>query len=205
MSDRPPAPAGLHLVADPSLVRRDGGRVLVGGSPFRLMRLSDAGARVVGRWLDGSPVRDGAEAALARRLLDAGSMHPAPDATPDRQATVVTPVKNDGAVFIDTTSPELLVKGTVDFPKRDRTTSNKALAIISSGTSEFRQMYRNSRSIAESVRDKSPGCFDSIRSLHTIFNNKHRAAHGQATGWVINPVLNTACACNKFSGHNAPV
>ena len=68
MTDRPPAPAGLHLVVDPSLVRRDDGRVLVGGSPFRLMRLSDAGARVVRRWLDGSPVRDGAEAALLRIL-----------------------------------------------------------------------------------------------------------------------------------------
>ena len=114
-------------------------------------------------------------------------------------------VKNDGAVFIDTTSPELFVKGTVDFPKRDRTTSNKALAIISSGTSEFRQIYRNSRSIAESVRDKSPGCFDSIRTLHTIFYNKYSAAHRQPTAGIIDPVLNTTCACNEFSGHNAPV
>ncbi|MEO0493143.1 MAG: mycofactocin biosynthesis glycosyltransferase MftF [Actinomycetota bacterium] len=98
MSVRPPAPAGLRLVADPSLVRRDDGRVLVGGSPFRMMRLSDAGARVVDRWLDGARVRDGAEAALARRLLDAGSMHPAAAPAAARDATVVTPVKNDPAV-----------------------------------------------------------------------------------------------------------
>lgn len=62
------------------------------------MRLSDAGARVVGRWLDGAPVRAGAEATLARRLLDAGSLHPAPDATLGRQVTLITPVKNDDAV-----------------------------------------------------------------------------------------------------------
>ena len=95
MSVRQPVPVGLRLVADPSLVRRDSGRVLVGGSPFRMMRLSEAGARAVDRWIDGAPVRAGVEAALARRLLDAGSMHPLVAPATDRDATVVTPVRDE--------------------------------------------------------------------------------------------------------------
>ncbi len=95
MSVRQPVPVGLRLVADPSLVRRDSGRVLVGGSPFRMMRLSEAGARAVDRWIDGAPVRAGVEAALARRLLDAGSMHPLVAPATDRDVTVVTPVRDE--------------------------------------------------------------------------------------------------------------
>ena len=98
MSVRRPVPAGLRLVADPSLVRRDSGRVLVGGSPFRMMRLSEAGARTVDRWIDGAPVQAGAEATLARRLLDAGSMHPLVSPAADRDATVVTPVRDEPAL-----------------------------------------------------------------------------------------------------------
>ncbi len=98
MTVRRPVPAGLRLVADPSLVRRDSGRVLVGGSPFRMMRLSEAGARMVDRWIDGAPVRTGAEATLARRLLDAGSMHPLVSPAADRDATVVTPVRDEPAL-----------------------------------------------------------------------------------------------------------
>ena len=98
MTVRRPVPAGLRLVADPSLVRRDSGRVLVGGSPFRMMRLSEAGARTVDRWIDGAPVRTGAEATLARRLLDAGSMHPLVSPAADRDATVVTPVRDEPAL-----------------------------------------------------------------------------------------------------------
>ena len=98
MSVRRPVPAGLRLVADPSLVRRDSGRVLIGGSPFRMMRLSEAGARTVDRWIDGAPVRTGAEATLARRLLDAGSMHPLVSPAADRDATVVTPVRDEPAL-----------------------------------------------------------------------------------------------------------
>ena len=98
MSVRRPVPAGLRLVADPSLIRRDSGRVLVGGSPFRMMRLSEAGARTVDRWIDGAPVRTGAEATLARRLLDAGSMHPLVSPAADRDATVVTPARDEPAL-----------------------------------------------------------------------------------------------------------
>ncbi len=92
----PPAPAGTRLVADAGLRRIDGGRLLVGGSPLRIIRLSARGSAVVDGWLAGSPVGDGgAESALARRLLEAGMVHPvvAPAAAAD--VTVVVPVRDD--------------------------------------------------------------------------------------------------------------
>ena len=63
-----------------------------------MMRVSEAGARAVDRWIDGAPVRAGAEAALARRLLDAGSMHPLVAPAADRDATVVIPVRDEPAL-----------------------------------------------------------------------------------------------------------
>jgi mycofactocin glycosyltransferase len=54
-----------------------GGAVLVGGSPVRVLRLTDAGARQVADWFAGAPIPASASArALARRLLDAGVAHP---------------------------------------------------------------------------------------------------------------------------------
>ena len=92
-------PAGIRLVADTALDRRDNGRLLVGGAPLRIIRLSDTGARVVGSWLDGEPLADADQARrLARRLLDAGVVHPvvAPVADHDlTDLTVVIPAYND--------------------------------------------------------------------------------------------------------------
>lgn len=51
------------------------GRVLVGGSPLRLFRLTEAGADVVARLAAGEPV---AASPLIERLVDAGAVHPAP-------------------------------------------------------------------------------------------------------------------------------
>lgn len=60
---------GTRLVA--------GGSVLVGGSPVRVLRLTQAGSRQVASWFAGVPVPAGAGArALARKLLDAGIAHP---------------------------------------------------------------------------------------------------------------------------------
>lgn len=90
-------PSGIRLVADQGLRRLDRGRVLVGGSPLRIVTLSDAGAAVVDAWLDGRPLAAVRSArALARRLLDAGMLHPVVT-PPQRPAaiTVVVPVKDD--------------------------------------------------------------------------------------------------------------
>ncbi len=96
-----PFPETLRLQADGALRRLDGGRLAVGGAPLRLVRLSTAGARRLDAWLDGMPVGEAPAAkALARRLLDAGMVHPraelgyeAPLGVGD--VTVVVPVRDD--------------------------------------------------------------------------------------------------------------
>lgn len=96
-----PVPAGLRLVPDPGLIRLDGGRVLLGGTPLRLMRLSPLGARRVDAWRAGEPVGERrGERTLARRLLDAGLVHPRPTDGPDpTQVTIVVPVRGRAAAL----------------------------------------------------------------------------------------------------------
>jgi mycofactocin system glycosyltransferase len=98
-------------------VRRiDGGAVLVGGSPLRLLRLTAAGARLVDRFEAGEPVPGSAAATrLARRLLDGGLAHPRPDAVArpygPGHVAVVIPVR-DRAEGLARTLAQLT--GTVD-------------------------------------------------------------------------------------------
>jgi mycofactocin glycosyltransferase len=94
----PPAPPGLRLRPDQSLRSLDGGRVLLGGSPYRLLRLGPAGARQVAAWWRGEPVPDSPAAlALARRLLETGLAQPDPAGLPGPgpdEVTVVIPVRD---------------------------------------------------------------------------------------------------------------
>ncbi|NEW72931.1 mycofactocin system glycosyltransferase [Streptomyces rapamycinicus] len=95
---RAPLPAGTRLVPDDSLRRFDGGRVLLGGSPLRLLRLRRDAAGRVEDWLDGRPTDgDRAEGALARRLIDAGMLHPLPGASAlgPADVTLVVPVRDN--------------------------------------------------------------------------------------------------------------
>jgi mycofactocin system glycosyltransferase len=75
------------------------GRVVVGGSPGRVLRLTAAGAELVHRVRAGDDVggTSGADALLGR-LLDAGLVHPLPDAAAAphgaRDVTVVVPVRD---------------------------------------------------------------------------------------------------------------
>lgn len=90
-----PVPPGFGLVLDPGVRRIDDGRVLVGGSPLRLLRLRPAGAAAIDAWTAGEPVGPTANRArLARRLLDAGLAHPRPPRAPVAagSVTVVVPV-----------------------------------------------------------------------------------------------------------------
>lgn len=91
-----PVPAGLRLRRDPSVSTHQRGRVLLGGAPYRLVRLGQRGAGEVAAWWDGKPVPDKPAArALARRLLDLGMAHPVPAGGPSAaDATVVIPVKD---------------------------------------------------------------------------------------------------------------
>jgi mycofactocin system glycosyltransferase len=89
----------MRLALDASVRRDDDGRVLTGGSPFRMLRLTAGGARLLDRLAAGEPVAlDGAEGRLIDRLLDAGMVHPQPDpgAGPYKvdDVTVVVPVRD---------------------------------------------------------------------------------------------------------------
>jgi mycofactocin system glycosyltransferase len=90
-------PAGFGVALDPRLRRLEGGRVLIGGSPPRLLRLSESGARAVDRLAAGAAVAaGGGTARLARHLVDAGMAHPRPPRRPGGGAgvAVVIPVRD---------------------------------------------------------------------------------------------------------------
>jgi mycofactocin glycosyltransferase len=99
--DPPPGPpepgtAGLRLRPDPGLRTLDGGALLLGGYPYRMLRLGPAGAAHVARWWAGEPVAGSPGAqALARRLLATGIARPVPSGGPGPgQVTVVIPVRD---------------------------------------------------------------------------------------------------------------
>lgn len=93
-----PVPAGTRLILDHDVRRYAAGRVLLGGSPLRVLTLSATGAKLLDGWIAGDAVtesrRDGL---LARRLLDAGLVHPAPSPRPSPrpEVTLVVPVKDN--------------------------------------------------------------------------------------------------------------
>ena len=94
----PPGPgtAGLRLRPEPNLRSLGDGTVLLGGYPYRMLRLGPAGARQVANWWSGEPVpaSPGAQA-LARRLLETGIALPVPSGGPDPAGvTVVIPVRD---------------------------------------------------------------------------------------------------------------
>jgi len=91
-----PPPADLAVALHPAVRVLERGHVVVGGSPLRVLRLSEAGARAIADWRVPAAVGERpARGALARRLLDAGilSPHPAP-AAPASTLTVVVPTRD---------------------------------------------------------------------------------------------------------------
>jgi hypothetical protein len=96
MNLRSPPPAELAVALHPKVRVLDRGRVLVGGTPLRVLRLTAEGARAIAEWGAPSTVGDlPARRALARRPLDAGvlSPYPAPEA-PTSALTVVVPTRD---------------------------------------------------------------------------------------------------------------
>ncbi|GAA1004768.1 glycosyl transferase family 2 [Streptomyces sp. F-3] len=85
-------PAGFTVELAADTHRSKDGRLVLGGSPLRLLRLTAPAARR----LDGGrfTVTDPASGALARRLLDAGIAHPRPAPVPVTDTTVVIPVRD---------------------------------------------------------------------------------------------------------------
>jgi mycofactocin system glycosyltransferase len=89
---------------DPSVRRAAEGRLLSGGVPSRLIRLTAAGARAVDTALAGGALDAGGEA-LARRLAEGGMLHPlAPLPTTTAVAaalTTIVPVRDGGPALGD--------------------------------------------------------------------------------------------------------
>ncbi|MCR8691211.1 mycofactocin biosynthesis glycosyltransferase MftF [Rhodococcus pyridinivorans] len=94
---QPPAtrlPDGFGVRIDARVRSFAGGRVLVGGSPTRMLKLAPAAAAMIDE--DFVEVVDAQTAAVARRLLDSGIGNPRPTKLPPSSAvTVVVPVKDN--------------------------------------------------------------------------------------------------------------
>ncbi len=85
-------PNGFAVELADDVHRSRDGRLMLGGAPPRLLRLSTSAARLLE---PGSfTVADAATAALARRLVDIGVVHPRPGAGPVRDVTIVIPVRD---------------------------------------------------------------------------------------------------------------
>lgn len=121
----------MRYRVDRRVERRDGGRVLIGGDPTTLLRLSAAGAAVLDRWsIDGADrtAASPSEIALIGRLVAAGMMHPAPDpsdapALPD--PVVIVPVR-DRVAALDRCLTALVASGATDVVVVDDGSSDAA-------------------------------------------------------------------------------
>ena len=134
-------PQGFRLAPDPATRRIDGGHVLVGGSPLRLLRLSAAGRSTVEGWWEGRAVGPSpAQQALARRLLDAGMAHPRPPAPagpPGASITLVVPVRGrpEGlARVLEELAPHVAAVIVVDDGSPDGDAIEKATRRVGAGT-----------------------------------------------------------------------
>lgn len=89
----------VRLELDSNVRRVSNGTALLGGSPFRVVRLSAAGAQLLDRWLVGESESLTEEAQQLRdRLIRAGMLHPVPgESLPLPTATLVVPVYDDVA------------------------------------------------------------------------------------------------------------
>jgi mycofactocin system glycosyltransferase len=92
-----PLPGSFGLTIDPATTTLDGGRVLMGGSPLRLLRITARAGDLVRRWEAGGVVGPRtSEQTLARRLVASGVLVPRPgppEFDPD-DVTVVIPVRD---------------------------------------------------------------------------------------------------------------
>src|SRR3954468_18350064 len=91
----PLIPVGFSLAPDPDTRVGPAGATVWGGTPWRLLRLSAAGADLAGALLGGQPVTDAAGGALARRLVESGLAAPVPPAGVEpAEIEVVVPARD---------------------------------------------------------------------------------------------------------------
>lgn len=113
----------MRLQLDAHVRRVGDGRVLLGGSPTRLLRLGGAGVALLDSWLSGDPVGPEPSArAFARRLLDAEIVHPAvePGISSKTEVTLVVPVRDnpDGLARLLAATTEIRDRVIVDDASR---------------------------------------------------------------------------------------
>ena len=103
----------MRLELDSNVRRDPHGTALLGGSPFRLIRLSAAGAQLLDTWLAGASGPESTEAtAMRAHLIRAGIVHPKPGpATRLPTAAFVIPTYENAAGLA-----ELLASVRVNFP-----------------------------------------------------------------------------------------
>ena len=90
----------VRLELDSNVRRGSNGTALMGGSPFRLIRLSAAGSQLLNDWLTGTATPASGEATKLRdRLIRGGMVHPVfspvPTNSPEVTSAFVVPVHND--------------------------------------------------------------------------------------------------------------
>lgn len=89
------SPAAIRFATDVEVVTgRDGRTLLLGGSPLRMMRLTEAGARWVGDGTGTRSVTPGAVERLAWRMIDAGIAAPVIAAIPTEPDEMMEPVES---------------------------------------------------------------------------------------------------------------
>lgn len=121
MTSAEPAPPGLHVGPDPHLRRLEDGQLLVGGAPLRLVRLPPGAARTVDTWCSGVPLGDHLPSRrLARRLLEAGMLHPRPDGSVPPAGVTADVTADVTAGVIAGVIAGALADVTVVVPVRDR-------------------------------------------------------------------------------------
>jgi mycofactocin system glycosyltransferase len=101
-SSSTPIAGTFGLSVDPATLSWQEGRVRMGGSPLRLLRLPARAVALVSGWDDGGRIGDNpAEQRLARRLVASGAFHPRPGPATFSPAdvTVVIPVQNRPAAL----------------------------------------------------------------------------------------------------------
>src|ERR1039457_289184 len=89
-------PEDFGLILDPSTRVERAGRILLGGTPFRIVTLSDDQAAALAAWRRGEPVGDDEERRLFARALVASNLaQPCPPtAALTRDADTVVPVRD---------------------------------------------------------------------------------------------------------------
>lgn len=96
-----PLPPGCTLALSPQSRLLDEG-LLVGGTPLRVLKLSDPGADIVSRWRNGEPLSDSpSEQRLARQVISSGVMLATWEESlaPLSQVSVVIPHRNRTAAL----------------------------------------------------------------------------------------------------------